>query len=219
MAWVTEELASGRLRIGDHLPSERALAETLAVSRSSLREAMRVLEALGTIQTSTGSGPRSGTIVTAAPAQALSLALNLQLATQHIDQRHIFETRLLLETWAAQHAEPSHGDWARAEELLDEMDAPGLSAQEFLTLDASFHTLLSHAADNPLISALMDALRLSVADHTVALASSLPDWQATAARLRAEHREILARLRSGSGETGAELLRTHIEGYYRESTA
>lgn len=219
MAWVTEELASGRLHIGDHLPSERALAETLAVSRSSLREAMRVLEALGTIQTSTGSGPRSGTIITAAPEQALSLALNLQLATRHFDQRHIFETRLLLETWAAQHAEPGRGDWARAEALLDEMDAPGLSVEEFLALDASFHTLLSHAADNPLISALMDALRLSVADHTGALARSLPDWPATVARLRAEHRAILAQLRSGSGEAGSALLRAHIEGYYGESTA
>lgn len=219
MAWVTDELASGRLHIGDHLPSERTLAETLAVSRSSLREALRVLEALGTIQTSTGSGPRSGTIITAAPEQALSLALNLQLATKNFDQHHIYETRLLLETWAAQHSSPSRGDWLRAAELLDAMDVPGLPVEAFLALDAEFHTLLSHAADNPLISALMDALRLSVADHTSALARSLPNWPTTVARLRAEHREILACLRSGSGEQGAALLRAHIAGYFRESTA
>ncbi|MHA3725035.1 FadR/GntR family transcriptional regulator [Leucobacter sp. HY1910] len=218
MAWVTEELASGRLHIGDHLPSERALAQTLEVSRSSLREAMRVLEALGTIQTSTGSGPRAGTIITAAPEQALSLALNLQLATKHIGQRHIYETRLLLETWAARHVEPGLGDWARAAELLEAMDAPDLTVDAFLTLDAEFHTLLSHAADNPLISSLMDALRRAVADHTSALARSLPDWPVTCARLRAEHREILAALRSGSGSRGAALLRSHIEGYFRETT-
>src|SRR5688500_17922536 len=47
MGWVTAELQSGRLSIGDHLPGERALAETLHVSRGSLREALRVLEALG----------------------------------------------------------------------------------------------------------------------------------------------------------------------------
>ena len=218
MAWVTEELASGRLHVGDHLPSERALAETLAVSRSSLREAMRVLEALGTIQTSTGSGPRAGTVITAAPEQALSLALNLQVASRHFDHRHIFETRLLLETWAAEQSKPERGDWARAAELLDAMDAPDLPVDEFLALDAEFHTLLSHAADNPLISSLMDALRLAVADHTSALASSLPNWPVTCARLRAEHREILAALRSGSGGRGAALLREHIEGYFEETT-
>ena len=89
MAWVTEELTSGRLRIGDRLPGERTLAETLEVSRASLREALRVLEALGVIRSATGSGPNAGTIVTAAPAQALSLALNLQLATSHVEHRHI----------------------------------------------------------------------------------------------------------------------------------
>ncbi len=72
MTWVTDELSSGRLRIGDRLPGERALAETLGVSRASLREALRVLEALGAIRSSTGSGPNAGTIVTAAPEQALS---------------------------------------------------------------------------------------------------------------------------------------------------
>ena len=46
MAWVTEELTSGRLRIGDRLPGERTLAETLEVSRASLREALRVLDAV-----------------------------------------------------------------------------------------------------------------------------------------------------------------------------
>lgn len=101
MEWVTEELRSGRLHIGDHLPGERALAEALQVSRSSLREALRVLEALGTIRTATGSGPRSGTIITASPEQALTLALNLQLATSQVEHHHVYEMRLLLESWAA----------------------------------------------------------------------------------------------------------------------
>jgi DNA-binding GntR family transcriptional regulator len=134
MAWVTDELASGRLHVGDHLPSERTLAETLGISRSSVRETMRVLEALGTIHTSTGSGPRSGTILTAAPEQALTLALNLQLATRQVDHHHIFEMRLLLETWAAEHSDPALGDWESAERLLDLMDDDALAVEDFLAL-------------------------------------------------------------------------------------
>ncbi|MBP1325629.1 DNA-binding FadR family transcriptional regulator [Leucobacter exalbidus] len=218
MSWVTEGLSSGRLHIGDHLPSERALAETLEVSRSSLREAMRVLEALGTIQTSTGSGPRSGTILTAAPEQALTLALSMQLATRHVDHDHILEARLLLESWAAMRSVTGAGDWAGASELLDRMDDPDLAVESFLTLDAEFHVTLSHSAGNPLISSLMDAMRLTLADHTVTLAKSLPDWETTAARLRTEHREILGSLQLGERDAAAQQLRAHIEGYFHETT-
>ena len=216
MSWVTAELQSGRLSIGDHLPGERALAETLHVSRGSLREALRVLEALGTIRTSTGSGPRSGTIITAAPEQALALALEMQLATRHVEHAHMYEVRLLLETWAAEHAHEG-GDQGAAAQLLERMDEPGLPVEEFLQLDAAFHVELSRAAGNPLISTLMDALRTSIADHTLGRARSLPDWPTTAARLRSEHHGILERVRAGDRDGAADLLRDHIERYYRET--
>ncbi|WP_150110152.1 FadR/GntR family transcriptional regulator [Crystallibacter crystallopoietes] len=219
MNWVTDELSSGRLHIGDHLPSERALAETLNVSRNSLREALRVLEALGTIQAATGSGPRSGTILTAAPEQALTLALNLQLATSHVEHSHVYEVRLLLETWAAEHSDPDRGDWDSAERLLKLMDDEQTAVADFLHLDAEFHVLLSRAAGNPLISTLMDAMRTSIADHTLARAQALPDWTATASRLRSEHRGIFEALRGGERTRAAELVRQHIRGYYLETAS
>ncbi|SFS11616.1 transcriptional regulator, GntR family [Agrococcus baldri] len=218
MRWVTAELQSGRLAIGDHLPGERALAETLQISRGSLREALAVLEAIGTIRTSTGSGPRSGTILTAAPGQALSLSINLQLATRHVEHGHVLDVRLLLETWAAEHADLEAGDWQAAELLLDRMDDAELPLADFLVLDAEFHTALARTASNPLISTLMDALRTSISDHTLARARAIPDWATTAARLRAEHRGIYERLRADDREGAAELLRAHIRGYYLETS-
>ena len=217
MNWVTEELSSGRLQVGDHLPSERALAETLKVSRSSLREALKVLEALGTIQASTGSGPRSGTVVTAAPEQAMALLLNLQIATSNVEHSHVYEMRLLLETWAAEHSDPSRGDWDSAERLLKLMDDPDIAVEDFLQLDAEFHVTVSRTAGNPLISTLMDALRTAIADHTLARAQALPDWTTTAGRLRSEHRAILAALRSGDRTAAAETVHEHIRGYYLET--
>ncbi|WOF24481.1 FCD domain-containing protein [Microbacterium betulae] len=218
MQWVTEELASGRLHIGDHLPGERTLAETLKVSRNSLREALRVLEALGALHTSTGTGPRSGTIVTAAPEQALSLALSLQLATRQVEPHDVLQVRLLLEAWAAGHSDPARGDWAPLERILDRMDDGAIEVEEFLRLDAEFHVRASRAADNPLISTLMDALRIAIFDHTLARAQRLPDWGATSARLRHEHREILDALRHGRGAEAAGLLEAHIRGYYLETS-
>ena len=224
MQWVTDELSAGRLSIGDHLPSERALAETLKVSRGSIREALRVLEALGSIRSSTGSGPRAGTVITAAPEQALSLALNLQLATSQVEHPHVFEMRLLLEDWAVrnvgpENADPQHPVWMKAEKLLDMMDDPALPVADFLTLDAQFHVALSHAANNPLASTLMDAMRTAIEDHTVERAQALPDWEATSKRLRSEHRAILDAARNGRADTAADLLKEHIRGYYAETSA
>ncbi|PTT23142.1 GntR family transcriptional regulator [Microbacterium sp. HMWF026] len=219
MQWVTDELASGRLHIGDHLPGERTLAETLGVSRNSLREALRVLEALGTLHSSTGAGPRSGTIVTAAPEQAMSLSVSLQLATRQVAPGDVLQVRLLLETWAANHSDPSRGDWGEIEHLLARMDDPALPVSEFLKLDAEFHVLASRAADNPLISTLMDALRIAIFDHTLERAQRLPDWGATSGRLRREHHEVTIALRDGRREHAAALLEAHIRGYYAETGA
>lgn len=217
MRWVTDELAAGRLAVGDRLPGERALAGQLEVSRGSLREALRVLEALGAIRTGTGSGPGSGTIITATPEQALSLALGLQLASSQLRPEHVSETRLLLERWAAEHSDPAAGEWAAAEALLERMDDPALGVEEFLSLDAEFHATLSRAAGNPFVSALMTALRAALAELTLARAQALPDWSATAARLRAEHRAVLALLREGRGQDAAAALERHIRGYLAET--
>lgn len=53
---ITALLESGNLVAGDRLPSERELAETLGVSRTSIRQALKVLEASGRIETRVGSG-------------------------------------------------------------------------------------------------------------------------------------------------------------------
>lgn len=214
LQWVTDELASGRLHIGDHLPSERALSEQLGVARSGVREAFRVLEVLGAIRSSTGSGPSSGTIVTATPEQGLSMAIRLQLATRQVDAYDTVQLRILLESWCAQQADSARGNWAEALRILDRMDEPDLDAESFLQLDAEFHVVCSAAAENPLVSTLMEALRLTIAEQTLERAKSVEGWPMLATRLQEEHRAILASLKQGENERAAELLRAHISGYY-----
>lgn len=59
LARIEADLVNGRIVPGQPLPGERALAEELQVGRSSVREAMRVLEALGLLRAQTGSGPEA----------------------------------------------------------------------------------------------------------------------------------------------------------------
>ena len=65
---IESDLMSGELGPGDRLPPERELATTLGVGRSSVREALRVLEVMGLIRTGTGSGPTAGAIIIGTPS-------------------------------------------------------------------------------------------------------------------------------------------------------
>jgi GntR family transcriptional repressor for pyruvate dehydrogenase complex len=216
LAWIEEQLAAGDLAVGSRLPGERALAEQLQVSRTSVREAIRILEAMGVVRASVGSGPEAGTVITAEPAAALGSALRLHVATSHLPIPDVVQTRVLLESWAAAHAVPGSGSLLAAEELLTQMDASS-GVEDFLALDARFHVTLAEAAGNAVIGAIMGSLREAIQGYASRLTAGLPDWEATAARLRMEHRGILDAIKAGDGGRAARLVAEHIEGYYREA--
>ncbi len=219
LEWVERELAARRLTLGGRLPGERALAEELGVSRAAVREGLRVLEALGVVRSAVGSGPTAGTFVVAEPSVAWSAALRLHLASDHLRTADIVQTRVLLETWSAEHVEPGTAEVARAAALLTEMDDPALPLEDFLERDAAFHVALASAAGNVLVAAMMASIRDAIRGYTLALARAVPEWAATAGRLRAEHRAIQSAAELGDGARMAELLRAHIEGYYRDAAA
>ncbi|MBA4100912.1 MAG: GntR family transcriptional regulator, partial [Arthrobacter sp.] len=139
LSWIEAELSEGRLAVGGRLPAERTLAEQLKVSRTSVREAIRILEAMGVVRAGVGSGPDAGTVVISDPTAALGSALRLHVATQHLPVADIVETRMLLESWAASRASPEAPELEEAGKLLDEMAVEGLDVDEFLALDVRFH--------------------------------------------------------------------------------
>ncbi|WP_026555981.1 FadR/GntR family transcriptional regulator [Arthrobacter sp. 35W] len=218
LAWIEEQLAGGALTVGGRLPPERALATQLAVSRASVREAIRILEAMGVVRSGVGSGPDAGTVITADPTAALGSALRLHVATSHFPVADIVQTRVLLESWSVAHAaargQAPELDAAAA--LLERMDACA-DADEFLALDAAFHVELAKAAGNAVVGAMMGSLRAAIQGYASSLTANLPDWDATSARLQGEHRGILEAIRAGDGARAGTLVGAHIEGYYREA--
>jgi GntR family transcriptional repressor for pyruvate dehydrogenase complex len=216
---VEADLAAGKLRLGDRLPGERALAGQLGVSRPSVREAIRVLEAMGVVRTAVGSGPEAGAVIVADPASPLTATLRLHLATSHLPMGDIVQTRVLLESWAvreaAGRAEPAQ--LAAAGRLLDAMDDPELPRERFHLLDAEFHVALAALAGNVLVSTIMASLREAIHGYVMAAAPNLPEWSSAAAELRAQHRSVLAAVAGGDGDAAARLVAEHIEGFYRAS--
>jgi len=212
---IERDLLDGTLAPGDRLASERDLAADLGVGRSSVREALRVLEVLGLIRTATGSGPQSGAIVIATPTGGMSALLRLQVAARGFELGDVVQTRLVLEGAVVS---VLAGDAGRTTEdahrLLAAMDVEGLSPAEFLALDAQLHLSLAEASGNTVIAAMMAGLRTSIESYVLAGAARVAEWDRMAATLRAEHRALIDAIDEGDVRRAQHLVHDHITGYY-----
>lgn len=215
---IEQELLQGRLAIGDRLAPERELAVSLGVGRSSVREALRVLEVLGLVRTGTGSGPTAGAIIIATPGGGMSALLGLQVAARGFPLDDVVHTRVVLESAVVQTlAEDPTRVMEGARAVLDAMDAADLSPAEFLALDAQLHLALAEASGNIVITAMMAGLRSSIESYVQAGAAHVADWEAMSRRLRCEHRAILDAVDDGEPATARRLIQNHITGYYAEA--
>lgn len=216
---IEADLLEGVLRPGDRLPGERELAARLGVGRSSVREALRVLDVMGVIRTASGSGPSSGAMIVAAPADGLAALLRLQAAARALPFDDVVATRLVLEGAVVEALAGGDADLAPAEALLEAMSQQGLSTQDFLALDARFHHALAEASGNAVTATIMSGLRGAIEAYARAGADRLPDWRGTVDRLQAEHAAVLQAIRSRDPEAARDRVRAHISGYYAQVRA
>ncbi|MFF0816348.1 FadR/GntR family transcriptional regulator [Rhodococcus sp. NPDC003318] len=215
LARLEQMLVAGEVRPGQRLPGERALAAELGVGRSSVREALRVMEALGLLRAQTGSGPNAGAMIVARPTGGMSMLMRMQVAAQGFPVSDVVQTRLVLEsevvrTLAARRPAPGLD---AAVELLDSMDDGALSASEFLILDAQFHVTLADAAGNQVVAAMMAGLRESIEAYVVGGVDAAR-WPTTCARLRHEHRGLIEAVEAGDPQLAERRILDHIRGYY-----
>ncbi|MBI2211004.1 MAG: FadR family transcriptional regulator [Deltaproteobacteria bacterium] len=157
---IHELIREGKFKAGDQLPSERELAETFKVSRTSLREALRALETEGLVVSRTGTG----TFVADLPIESLVAPLATLLIEQKSALADIFETRKLIEPHIASLAagRATKRDIERMKRILqkqrEEVDRGATGVEE----DAEFHFSIARATQNhaleKLVSGLMDIL-------------------------------------------------------------
>ncbi|WP_104082236.1 FadR/GntR family transcriptional regulator [Cryobacterium sp. Y11] len=215
---VERDLLEGRLSPGDHLPAERTLAVDLGVGRSSVREALRVLEVLGLIRTAVGSGPSAGAIIVARPGGGMSALMRLQVAAQGFPVADVVKTRLVLEgAIVTELAAGDSPDLTASAQILTAMERQTLTQAEFLALDAAFHLSLAEASGNQVVTATMAGLRSAIEGYARAGAAGLPSWPATSVRLMHEHRGVLAAILAGEADAARLAMHAHISGYYAET--
>ncbi|GAC1321023.1 MAG: FadR/GntR family transcriptional regulator [Chloroflexota bacterium] len=156
-------ISEGRWGPGAQLPAERELAERLRVSRTSVREALRILEMQGVLETRQGGG----TFVRTTDMEALVAPLANAILQGRRELAQILEVRELLEPGiaraAAQRATPDH--ILELERLVEQQRDCVRRGDSFVDADTAFHNTLAVAADNPILDRLhaiiLDLLRES----------------------------------------------------------
>ncbi|MFE9773504.1 FadR/GntR family transcriptional regulator [Streptomyces sp. NPDC005931] len=213
---IEARVLAGELKAGDRLPPERELAPVLGVSRSALREALRVLETIGVLVAQSGRGPDAGARIVRNPDGALGRLLRLHFALGSYRLEDVLEARVTLERSsfqaAAEHA--SAEDLDEAETLLWRMRAPDMEVAEFNDLDTRFHVLIARSSGNQLTSTLTAAVRESVRPLILRALETVEDWPAAARALNDEHTELLRLVRAGQAAAAADLVEKHIRGFH-----
>lgn len=150
-------MATGRLQAGQRFPTESELCGELGVSRSSLREAVRMLAALGVVEVRQGSGTYVSQLRAADIVRSLSLTVGLLPLEGLLE---IYELRRVLEGHAASQAAARRSEEVvqRMEALLDELEAC-TDPDETAELDHRFHSMVAEAGGNPTLAAVLDVFR------------------------------------------------------------
>ncbi|GAA0391409.1 GntR family transcriptional regulator [Acrocarpospora corrugata] len=215
LAEIERRIILSGLRVGDRLPGERQLAEELQVGRSSVREALRVLETLGLVECQVGRGPNAGAILTYDPDGTLTDLLRLNLSLSSLTMREIIDTRLMIEQWSAgQAAHGPHAEHTRAmTAALAAMDSAA-TPEEFVAHDMAFHIALTDAAGNTLNSAIMRALSNTLRHYAVEAVHRLGHT----ADLQADHRLIHTAITTGTPADAVAAVTEHLGRAYPLAT-
>jgi GntR family transcriptional regulator, transcriptional repressor for pyruvate dehydrogenase complex len=158
---LREAILSGRVGIGEQLPSERELAEQARMSRGSVREALQVLQAEGLIETRLG---RSGGPVVRAPGpDALGRPVDTFIRGRAVSGPELVETLLLVEPAAARLAAERRTDDDLAQlAAVNERLAATTSHEQRVAVNAQWHATLGAATHNELIAGIMSGLAHSI---------------------------------------------------------
>src|SRR5215203_1176154 len=142
---LLELIADGELAVGEPLPSERELVERFRVGRSSVREALRVLESKGLID-----GGGKGRFVVSTSPKPLNSSLQVLLELKEADIEELYELREVIEgaTVAFAAERRTDDDLTAIAATIDDMAAGLGSPDEYIDADLSFHLAIARAGNN-----------------------------------------------------------------------
>ncbi|MGW7070432.1 FadR/GntR family transcriptional regulator [Streptomyces sp. NPDC054855] len=217
---IEERILSGDLPPGARLPAERELVNRFGVGRSTVREALRVLQSAGLIRSRPGD-PLGAEVLGVSPDN-LSQALGRLTRSSVATLGELVQFRMVLDAESNRLAARLHDeeDLARMREQITRMAALSrggpASLRAFSEADALFHRAIAEASGNSLLGLCARAVHEAVVEVIEKKIAGVADTTAWMERSIAHHREVLAAIASGDGPLAARLGRTALHEYYAE---
>lgn len=198
-----EMLREGVLTQGTRLPSERELAAHFNVARSSLRQALKVLEIMGIITQKVGDGSYLNTDTSA----VLAVPMEFLFLLDDTSVEELTELRLLMEPGLARLAaqRATADDIALLRKSVKDLEASGQDKLQLVSSDLLFHRAIFQASRNRAASSLFQTIHRAMA-KMILVTSQLVELEHTLSF----HKPIMRAIEQRQGDEAAELMRDHL---------
>jgi GntR family transcriptional repressor for pyruvate dehydrogenase complex len=212
---IVRQIQAGRLKPGDKLPSERQLIEMLNVGRSSIREALQGLAAIGVVESRAGQGSfisqNVHLLMPDIENPALSASLQREMRLKLIEARRMVEIDIVM--LAAQRA--TEEGVTQLSDLCEQYRA-AIERRAFpqaAKTNYEFHMMLAQMAQNPFVPPMIDHLLrtvpFSLRESEFMLLADISVDEIVALEIEI-HRRIVAAVASHDGEAAQEAMAAHM---------
>ncbi|GLS21887.1 GntR family transcriptional regulator [Labrys miyagiensis] len=203
---ISREIAQGRLKSGDQLPTEQQLAQTFGVSRNVVREAIARLRSEGRIWSQQGRGA-----FVADEPNATVLTIDFEALQQGDAFRSLFELRGILEVQAAALAarRRTEEDLSALEGALATMREAPYGSVTWLKTDLEFHKKVAAATGNAYMVQFLMFVSEKVRESILASGNQQRSEDLAAVTL-GEHQRILDAIAAGDADEAQDAMRAHL---------
>ena len=207
---IRDAIVTGQMQPSDSLPSERELAESFGVNRSSVREALHRLEAWGLVQVRQGATTVVRNLLRTAGPELLPFLLAPGGEPDPRIIADLLAIRAMILGWTARHAalggnQPE--DLARLRQILAQLEAEGQTAEQLQILDFDFYHELVHLTENRVLMLFSNTIRHVYLEKPAVFAALYQPGRFDPT----PHRRTLAAIAAGDGEGAARAMEVHAE--------
>ncbi|WP_439495244.1 FadR/GntR family transcriptional regulator [Bosea sp. (in: a-proteobacteria)] len=207
---LRELIVKGQITPGSFLPTERDLVAESGLSRTSVRDALRVLESEGLITTKVGR--TGGSMVTLPGRASVARSVELFVRTHGIRLESLLECRVAVEPTLARLAAKrrTEAQLAEMEALHEQFVASVDDVASYKNINLDWHLAIARASGNEPLMALMEAISTPIRDAMDYQHVTTPELRAIAVKA---HTVILKALREQDEDAAFKRMDRHVAGY------
>ena len=202
---LLDYLLSGDVAPGQKIPSERQLAETLGVGRSTIREAIKSLELLGLVEQRVGDG----TYLSGSSSELLPQVIQWGLLLTEHQRDDMLEARFHLEVLLAQLAAErrTEDQLARLHELIEQMRESHDDLDRYIEADIAFHLEVARASGNSVLVGVLTNIQALLRTWASRVIHTAGETKTSLAM----HEPILKAIDAGDPAAARQAMTAHME--------